>query len=64
MKRQVTLSSGFTAASKKAAYYSDPESDPEEPSQQSATDVPTESSGVRSKIVPDTAAALSKLQHK
>ena len=59
MKWQATLSSWFTAASKKAAYASDPEPDPEEPSQQSATDEPTESSSVRSTIVPDTAAALS-----
>ena len=56
---QATLSSWFTAASKKAAYASDPEPDPEEPSQQSVTDAPTESSGVRSTVVPDTAAAVS-----
>ena len=59
MKRQATLSSWFTAASKKAAYASDPEPVPKEPSQQSATDAPTESSGVRSTVVPDTAAAVS-----
>ena len=58
MKRQATLSSWFAAASKKASYVSDPEPDSEEPSQLSATDAPTESSGVKS-ATADTAATAS-----
>ena len=58
MKQQAMLSSWFTAASKKAAFGSDPEPDPEELSQQSATEAPPESPDVRSIVLPDTAAAV------
>ena len=54
----MTLSSWFTVASKKAAFASDPEPDPEEPSQHSATEAPPESSDIRSIVLPDTAGTV------